>query len=58
MGPHWAVQLRIKVALRSVQCRQPVVPRPLPLDKLDGAVPFEARGWSSALVRADELIAT
>ena len=57
-GPHWAVQLKIKAALRSVQCRQLVVPRPLPLDMLDGNVPFVARAWSSALARADELIAT
>ena len=57
-GPHWAVQLKIKAALRSVQCRQLVVPRPLPLDRLDGAVPYDARGWASALVRADGLIAS
>ena len=49
-GPHWAVQLKIKAALRSVQCRQLVVPRPLPLDRLDGAVPYDAMGWASALV--------
>ena len=55
-GPHWAVQLKIKAVLRSVQCRQLVVPRPLPLDVLGGTVPFEAGGWSLALVRTDELI--
>ena len=54
-GPHWAAQLKTKAALRSVQCRQLVVPRPLPLDVLGGAVPFEAGVWSLALVRADVL---
>ena len=55
-GPHWAAQLKIKAALGSVLCRQLVVPRPLPLDVLDGTVPFEAGGWSLAPVRADEPI--
>ena len=55
-GPHWAVQLKMKAALRSVQCRQLVVPRPLPLEVVGDVVPFEADGWALALVRADELI--
>ena len=55
-GPHWAVQLKMHAAVRSVQCRQLVVPRPLPLEVAGDVVPFEADGWALALVRADELI--
>jgi hypothetical protein len=55
-GPHWAVQLKVRAALRSAQCRKLVVPRPLPLDKLAGGVAFDGDGWPRSLARADALI--